>query len=83
MRKYIRAAAQERSSPCSLSNSLRAPPSAAFAAEESTQSMRKRPAAQHTEEPSCKQAKRPPNMHRKNIPAAPLLAYKLHSAAEE
>ena len=83
VRRYIEAAAQEKTSPCSLSNRLRASPSSGPAAEASTQSVRKRPAMQHTEKPSCKKAKRPPYMRRKIVPAAQLLAHDLHSAIEE
>ena len=83
VREYIGAAAQEERSPCSLSDRLRAPLSAGPAAEESTQSLRKRPAAQHSEETSCKKAKRLPYVRRKVVPAAPLLAHASHFAAEE
>ena len=83
MREYIRAAAREKSSPCSLSDHLEAPPSSGPAAEESTHNVCKRPAAQQTEGTPCKKAKRLPYVRRKIVPAAPLLAYNCHFAAEE
>ena len=83
VREYIRTAAQERRSPCSLSDRLRAPPSSGPAAEEFIQTLRKRPAAQHAEETSCKKAKWLPYVRRKIVPAAPLLAHAFHFAAEE